>query len=273
MFRLFSTCAAMSAATSGLASKFAPIVPTGMRSSRTSQPVGERPARDLPLERLERGGRLELARDRRQARLVEAEPVERALVQLLRGGLHVSRVRGEHVRRAFLEQRGRPCSAGSDRLVGQRRQRSCRRDRFSSPRARGSCFTLYTVERTNWAGRVPLRIRRGRGIRPDDASATCPRARCQPAEQPARIDVERRDEGDSQCPPHSLAAATAARAGLDGGRRLRPLLGAARARLRPRRAPPAPDARADRGRPAVALALRAAAARSSAARSRGSRPA
>ena len=42
------------------------------------------------------------------------------------------------------------------------------------------------------------------------------------------------------------------------GRRLRQVLGPARARLRPRRAPPAADPRADRRRPALALALRRA---------------
>ena len=72
---------ATSSATPGLASKLAPIVPTGMRSSRTCSPFGERPARDLPLERLELRRRLELARERRDAALVEAEPVQRALVE------------------------------------------------------------------------------------------------------------------------------------------------------------------------------------------------
>ena len=38
VFRLFRTWAAISSATPGLASKLAPIVPTGMRSSRTCRP-------------------------------------------------------------------------------------------------------------------------------------------------------------------------------------------------------------------------------------------
>ena len=58
-----------------------PDRPDGNAQLAHLQPVRERPARDLPLEGLERRGRLELARERRHALLVETEPVEGAFVE------------------------------------------------------------------------------------------------------------------------------------------------------------------------------------------------
>ena len=199
----------MSSATPGLASKFAPIVPTGMRSSRTSQAVGERAARDLTLQRLERRGRLQLPREGRHARFVQAKPIERSLVELPASGVDVALIRGEHVRCPLLEQLGRPPERRSHRCIVQRRQRRRRRDRLALDEFAHHALlcTLQTARRGR--ERVPLRIKRGRGIRPDDASATCLSARCQPAEQHARIDVERRHEGENQCPPSTYVAATA----------------------------------------------------------------
>ena len=129
------------------------------------QPVRERSARDLPLERLERRGRLELARERREARLVQAEPVERSLVELLRGRLHVSLVRREHVSRPLLEQLGRPPERRPDRCVVERRQRRCRRDRLSLDELANHALlcTLQTARRGRDESRSASREVEGSG--------------------------------------------------------------------------------------------------------------
>ena len=116
---------------------------------------------------------------------------------------------------------------------------------------------LYTV--LHRAGKSPLGIGRGRGNRPDDASATGPHgARCQAGRAPARTMVS--DTKGSLCQPHTSAVHSAAPSAARGRLGLRPLLRTARARLRPRGRPARSDPREHRRRPALALALRAAAA-------------
>ena len=71
------------------------------------QAVRERPRADLPLERLDRGRRLDLAGDRLDPPVVEAEPIEHPLVQLPGGRIRVGSVRREDRRR-----RSRTSAAG-----------------------------------------------------------------------------------------------------------------------------------------------------------------
>ncbi len=174
------------------------------------QPVRERPAGDLSLERLERSGRLELARERRHALLVEPKPVESSFVECRGSRLHVSPVRSEHLAHPFLEQPGRPLGAPVRPLRRRATAALLPRRRPHARRVCASCFTLYTSKKHHEGGtspaphqersRDPARRRLGNLLN----------ARCQPAEQPARIDVERRDEGEIQCPPSASAAAAAA---------------------------------------------------------------
>ena len=117
MFRLFSTWAAMSSATPGLASKFAPIVPTGMRSSRTCSPFASVLVEISRSSGLQRRGRFQLARERRHARLVEAKPVERALIEGLAAAATSRSFAASTSATLFLEHLRRPPERRSDRCV------------------------------------------------------------------------------------------------------------------------------------------------------------
>ena len=81
--------------------------------------VRERARADLALERLERGGRLDLRDELVQARVVEAQPVERPLVETARRSLDVRGVRLEHLGPALAQHRCRRGKRIRDRAVVQ----------------------------------------------------------------------------------------------------------------------------------------------------------
>jgi hypothetical protein len=110
---------ATSRATFGLASKFAPTVPIGMRRSLISSPFASVHA-SIALERLDRGHGLDLLGERLDARRAQAQAVERPLVEPSRGRLAVGLVGGEDGRTALAHERGGLSERGGDGLVGQR---------------------------------------------------------------------------------------------------------------------------------------------------------
>ena len=143
---------------------------------------------------------------------------------------------------AELERRRRRRGRSLPRATRQARSRSTPAT-FPPPRrepSRREQALLCTLDERR-AGPIPAPHQERPRDRLDDASATCAVARCQPAEQPARSDVERRteEEPDARHTP-SLPQLRHGRSPRPG-RHLRALLGPARPRLRPRRDPAVAD--------------------------------
>ena len=157
-FRLFSSCPATSSATFGRASKFAPTTPIGMRRSVTTRPLS---SVRLPISRSsgsQRRRRDHLALERVEPPVVEAEPVERALVEVPGRRLDVGVVGGEHLRAPLAQYHGRLRQRGRDRVVGQRGG--------GSTRGPGLVFDLFTYCHFSMYSRfceraIPAHIKRG----------------------------------------------------------------------------------------------------------------
>ena len=118
---------------------------------------------------------------------------------------------------------------------------SCPRIRRRQGVARASTFILYSSGLET--GSVPLHIERGRGNRPDEASATCPTdmAWCQtrPSRRFRRGGCRANDERRwFSCPPPHFGAASVRRSTPSIRSVSAPVLRAARSGLRPRRAAP-----------------------------------
>ena len=101
---------------------------------RDLEAVRQCPGRDLAVERRQRRQLAQLLLDRRQALRVEAEPIERTLVELALGGIEIGRVRLEHgsvlCRQALRCQRERR----GDPVVGEQRHRCSRGGRLALDR-------------------------------------------------------------------------------------------------------------------------------------------
>ena len=95
MFRLFSSWPATSRATFGLASKFAPTVPIGIRRSLTWSPFGSVHESISRSSGGDRRHRFDLLRERLHPLVVEPEPVEHPLVEAAGRCLVVGGIRSE----------------------------------------------------------------------------------------------------------------------------------------------------------------------------------
>ena len=148
MFRLLSSWPATSSATFGRASKFAPTVPIGMRRSLTRRPFGS------VHESASRSSGGELSHDRDlthetvDAVVVEAQPVERPLVEAAGRGLVVGRIRGEDLLAPFADESGCNRERVGDGVVTKGRKRGVRGGRLGLDLVSESAhFTLYTARR------------------------------------------------------------------------------------------------------------------------------
>ena len=83
------------------------------------QPVLERPALDLALERRQRGQRQQLSPEPRDTGIVEDQPVERSLIELASGARNIGGVRGEHLGAALIQQVGGTAKRVADQSIGQ----------------------------------------------------------------------------------------------------------------------------------------------------------
>ena len=123
MFRLFRSCPATSRATFGPGLEIRADGPDRDPPLADLEPVRERPRRDLPLERLDRGDRGDLLRDPVDARVVQPQPVEHPLVESARSALDVGLVRGQDLGPALAHERRRGRQRVGDRIVGEARSR------------------------------------------------------------------------------------------------------------------------------------------------------
>ena len=125
---------------------------------RDDQAVGERPAADLALERVESRRRQKLALEDGHPSVVQPQPVDRAFVEPARCGFDVGIVGGEHLAAAFAQHRGRGRQRDGDGLVGQTCCRRTRRAGFAFDVIANRHFCMYSRSR----GRaIPAHIERG----------------------------------------------------------------------------------------------------------------
>ena len=271
-FRLFSSWPATSSATFGRASKFAPTTPIGIRRSETTRPLA---SVRLPISRSS-GSRAAVARSWRSRTAVRpSSSRSRSIVPS--SSLPVAASTSASLAASTSRRRSRSSADASASAAATASSASpaaaaaaARASRSTSSRI-GTFVCIVGPA----GGQSPLTSREAEGTGPVDASATCPppqRARCQ-ARRAARLGGCRARGRRSVVRHRTSLPQLRDRPRPRSGRHLLALLGAARPGLRPRRAGPDRHARVDRRRPAVALALRAAAARSSRRPSSGSHPA
>ena len=195
----------------GLASKFAPIVPTGIRNSRTRSPFA---SVRLAISRSSGSSSAVASSWRASVGEARARPdgAGRALPRRAsRAATSRSRAFDASTSvRALLEQFRRSFGAPIRPLSSLSDASAVAAPIASRSTSSQSCFTLYTPNSTRGRDASRSASREVEGTGPTTPRQPAARARCQPAEQPARIDVERRDEGENQCPPPASAAATAA---------------------------------------------------------------
>ena len=223
--------------------------------------------RDLALERLERRGRLDLARERVDARVVEAQPVERARVELARGRLDVGRVRGEHVAaRRSRAARPPPPQRRGDGVVA--RARAAAASGARAPRARSARESpLYFVYSLSASGHPRSASREAEGTGPMTPRQPAPSGKVPNPASPRLEGCRANGKEESPLP------ATALRCRICETEHALEAIGVCSRCFGP--LDPVYDRdelartvtpRGDRGRPAVALALRAAPARRAARR-------
>ena len=192
------------------------------------------------------------------ARVVQPQPVERAFVESARRGLRRRRrwPRAPRARRSR-SSRGRIRQRGGDRARRPAPAAAAAAARAS--RSTSSRIGTFVCIVGPAGGQSPLTSREAEGtgpVTPRQPAATA--ARCQ-ARRAARLGGCRARGRRSVVRHRTSLPQLRDRARPRSGRHLLALLGAARPGLRPRRAGPDRHARVDRRRPAVALALRAAA--------------
>ena len=95
-----------------------------------AQTVCKRPRRHLALQRRQSRGHLQPASQPLDPRLVQAKPVEHALVQPGGSRLAISPIGGQDPRAALARERRSRLQRSRDRIVGEQRRRAARRPRL-----------------------------------------------------------------------------------------------------------------------------------------------